>query len=173
LAQRSLNTFIPKQQRSKIEFVQADFSQGLGNLFLPESFDGVTAGLCVSYAENWNATSQCWDDQAYQRLLRDVYTILRENGCFVFSTNVPGYSYWLLASKSWRQIFLTWKLPLALIVTSVMLYQSRWLRHSVSEGRFHYLPAKEIVQILHGIGFRDVHYQLSYAGQAWVFHARK
>jgi len=173
IAQKSLRKFVPAPESSKIEFVQADFSKGLSSLFVPESFGGITAGLCISYAESWNHGSQCWDDYAYRILLRDVHSILRDNGQFIFSTNVPGYSYWLLARKSWRQIFLTWKVPLALVVSSIMLYQSRWLRRSVSEGRFHYLPAEEIAAELRNIGFKEVEYKLTYSGQAWVFHARK
>jgi hypothetical protein len=172
-AKESFRECLPSGWQKKIDLVQADFSQGLGRLFRPNSFDGVVGGLCVAYAEHWDPLRKRWDDQAYVQLLKDVYLLLKTNGSFVFSSNVPGYSYWLLALKSWRQILLSWKLPLAIVVSSVMLYQSRWLRQSASEGRFHYLPAEEIVDRLRSVGFRDIDYRLSYAGQAWVFRALK
>jgi ubiquinone/menaquinone biosynthesis C-methylase UbiE len=172
-ARQSFQKSFSSGWQEKIHLIQADFSHGLGKLFRPASFDGVVAGLCIAYAEHWDPLLKRWDNHAYFQLLKDVYLVLKKNGSFVFSSNVPGYSYWLLAAKSWRQILLTWKLPLAIIVSSVMLYQSRWLRKSVREGRFHYLPAEEIVERLRSIGFREISFTLSYAGQAWVFRALK
>jgi ubiquinone/menaquinone biosynthesis C-methylase UbiE len=172
-AKKSFQKSFPTGWQEKIDLIQADFSRGLGKLFRPDSFDGIVAGLCIAYAEHWDPLRKRWDNQAYVQLLKDVYLVLKTNGSFVFSSNVPGYSYWLLARKSWREILLTWKLPLAIVVSSIMLYQSRWLRESAREGRFHYLPAEEIVERLRSIGFREISYTLSYAGQAWVFRALK
>lgn len=172
-AQKSTRTFLPAPGSDKIQLIQANFSKGLGKLFRAETFDGVTAGLCISYADHWDPILARWDNISYIELLKDVYALLRQKGSFVFSSNVPDYDYILLALQSWREILLTWKLPLALMVTSVMLYQSRWLRECSTKGRFHYLPAEEIVRYLRFLGFTEVKYKRSYAGQAWVFCATK
>jgi ubiquinone/menaquinone biosynthesis C-methylase UbiE len=169
VAKRCFQLSLSSDWEERIQLVQSNFSDGLGTLFRPRSFDGITAGLCIGYADHWDPVGQRWDNKAYVQLLKDMYTLLKDNGTFVFSSNVPGYSYWLLALKSWREIILTWKLPLAVFVSAVMLVQSRWLRQNVNIGRFHYLQAEEIVALLQSVGFKNTSYQLSYAQQAWVF----
>jgi hypothetical protein len=164
---------MPRPKAGAIQLFQASLSQRIGHLFCAESFDGITAGLSVAYADHWNPNLKKWDDAAYLQLLRDVFLLLRKGGSFVFSSNIPHYDYVLLALMSWRQILLTWKFPLALIVTLIMLNQSRWLRECARKGRFHYLPAETIINELRSIGFKEVKYQLSYAKQAWVFLAIK
>ena len=170
---RSLKSLLPKIFPQTIHLIRADFAEGIGNLFRAGIFDGVTAGLSISYAEHWNPVTKNWDNHAYMQLLRDIFALLRDGGSFIFSSNVPNYNFSLLALKSWRQIFLTWKMPLALAVTSIMLAQSFWLRDCARKGRFHYLPADDIVRCLYAVGFKKVQYELTYARQAWVFVAIK
>lgn len=173
IAKRVSSQLVPKNASRRISFVQADLSQGIQGVFRPLSFDGITAGLSISYADHWDSEGGKWDDRSYVRLLQDIYHLLREGGAFIFSTNVPNPDFVLIAKKSWREIFLTWRLPLGIIVSFVMLLQSRWLKHSAQTGRFHYLPAEQITQILYSTGFKDIQHKLAYAGQAWVFSAIK
>jgi ubiquinone/menaquinone biosynthesis C-methylase UbiE len=157
---------------SKVQFVQADFSHGL-NCLRPNSFDGITAGLCVSYADHWDPVKQKWDQQAYAGLMKDIFAILKAHGTLILSSNVPDPNFTRIALRSWKQILLTWKAPLNIAVSLVMLFQSRWLKRCAAAGRFHYLAASEVLEHLQRVGFRSVTYELSYAGQAWVFLAVK
>lgn len=173
IARRMLARAVPAQSFSRINFVVADLSHGLDKLFRAKSFDGVTAGLSISYADHWNQKQKKWDNQAYLDLLRAVYVLLKQGGVFIFSTNVPRPNFWIIARRSWRKILFTWKLPVGLAVSIVMLLQARWLKRSAKKGRFHYLAADQIVGILLSVGFKDVRYELTYADQAWVFAATK
>jgi ubiquinone/menaquinone biosynthesis C-methylase UbiE len=156
----------------KLDFVQADFSVGLGN-FRPASFDGISAGLSLSYAQHWDPIDGKWDRAALVGLMGDIYSILRDGGRLVFSVNVPQPDFALIALRSWKQIFFTWKAPLHLAVSVIMLVQSCWLKYGAKRGRFHYLPAAEVVKQLEAAGFKDIKYTLTYAGQAWLFSAVK
>jgi hypothetical protein len=49
----------------------------------------------------------------------------------------------------------------------------RWLKREARRGRFHYLPALEVTARLREAGFGRIDCRLSYAGQAFVFRARK
>lgn len=158
--------------RGKIEFMQADLSRNLGGI-RPDSIDGVTAGLCLSYAEHWDTTEKKWDKTALISLFEEIHLVLKDEGSFIFSTNIPQPHFGLIALRSWKQIILTWKAPLFLGVSLVMLFQSRWLKRAAAIGRFHYLPAGDIIRYLESTGFKFVTYQLTYAGQAWVFFAVK
>jgi ubiquinone/menaquinone biosynthesis C-methylase UbiE len=173
IAKRKSSQFIPANASRKISFVQADFSQGLEGIFRPLSFDGITAGLSISYANHWDSERGEWDNRSYLGLLQDIYHLLKDGGAFIFSTNVPNPDFVLIAKRSWREIFLTWRLPLGIFVSFVMLLQSRWLKNSARAGRFHYLPVEQIRKILYSTGFKEIRHELTYAGQAWVFSAIK
>jgi hypothetical protein len=54
-----------------------------------------------------------------------------------------------------------------------MLRYGRWLTRQARAGRFHYLPAADVVTRLSAAGFGPVEYRLSYARQAFVFRARR
>jgi ubiquinone/menaquinone biosynthesis C-methylase UbiE len=173
LARSALSKVVSPMNERRLNFVIADLSTGLEGLFRPCSFHGVTAGLALSYADHWNAVQRKWDNTSYLNLLKSIYCLLKKDGSFVFSTNVPNPDFFLIAKKSWKEIFLTRRLPLGLLVSLVMLMQSRWLKNAARNGRFHYLPADQIVNILRSVGFKDIHHKLTYAGQAWVFAAVK
>jgi ubiquinone/menaquinone biosynthesis C-methylase UbiE len=172
-ARNSIANLSPKPGPERIQLIQADFGGGLWMPFRSSSFDGVTAGLSISYADHWDPDRQAWSNQSYVKLLKDIFVLLKNGGSLVFSSNVPNPNFRRIASESWREIFLTWKLPLAIGVSSIMLYQARWLKDCVKKGRFYYLPVDEITKTLRLVGFKDVKYELTYAEQAWVFRAIK
>lgn len=172
-AKQLIDTFFSEFAAKKIRLIQADFSKGVSMLLRPQTFDGITAGLSISYADHWDPDLQKWNKYSYLKLLEDVFFLLKSGGCFVFSTNVPNPNFVRIATESWREIFFTWKVPLAIAVSLIMLCQSRWLKDCARKGRFHYLPADEITSALHSVGFKEVKHELTYAEQAWVFMARK
>jgi SAM-dependent methyltransferase len=172
IARKAVEKVHMKALHTKVHFLQADISKNLAGI-RPNLIDGVTAGLCLSYAEHWNDVEKKWDKKALISLISEIHTVLREGGRLIFSTNIPKANFTLIALRSWKEILLSWKAPIHLLVSLIMLVQSRWLTHCVAIGRFHYLPANEWVGYLMKAGFRSVHYELTYAGQAWVFSALK
>jgi len=63
------------------------FRQGFAN-WPGEQFDGVVSGLALQYAESYSEQTG-WTDSAYDRVLAEVYRLLKPGGTFVFSVNVP------------------------------------------------------------------------------------
>ena len=47
------------------------------------------SGLALQYAESYSVALRRWTTDAYDRLLIEVYRVLRPGGHFVFSVNVP------------------------------------------------------------------------------------
>jgi ubiquinone/menaquinone biosynthesis C-methylase UbiE len=171
-AKASLDRLGTTLTADKVEFLQADISRGLGFL-RPNSFHGITAGLCLSYAEHWDPIHKKWDRKAYIGLIGDLFAVLKNKGTLILSLNVPNPNFTKIALHSWKQILLTWKAPLHLMVSLVMLFHSRWLKRCATMGRFHYVPIEEVLDHLQHAGFTSVSYELTYAGQAWVFSACK
>jgi SAM-dependent methyltransferase len=157
----------------RISVVQADFNGNLAMLFRPGVFDGITAGLSICYADHWDRDLGKWGNQAYARLLLDIYTILKKGGSFIFSSCVPDPSFSRIALASWRELFLTWKAPVHLLAGMAMFIHAQWVRKCVRQGRYHFPPIEFLLNLLHEIGFSYVEYQRTYANQAWVFYVIK
>lgn len=156
----------------RLRFVTHDFSEGL-RLFEDASFDHVVSGLSISYAQSWSEAEQRWTTAAYDRLLREVWRVLRPGGRFVFSVNVPEPQWWRVTLASLGDAFRSEK-PLRFLRRSWrMLRYGRWLKAEARRGRFHYLPATEVVLRLRAAGFAEVEHRCSYAGQAYIFRAIK
>jgi len=104
-ARNSIANLSPKPGPERIQLIQADFGGGLWMPFRSSSFDGVTAGLSISYADHWDPDRQAWSNQSYVKLLKDIFVLLKNGGSFVFSSNVPNPNFRRIASESWREIF--------------------------------------------------------------------
>ena len=79
--------------RPRVGFGRHDFSTGLDPL-ADGSFDHAVSGLPISYAESFDPNERAGGPTAaYDRLLGEVYRVLRPGGRFVFSVNVPEPSW--------------------------------------------------------------------------------
>lgn len=171
LARTILIDLNPPLPQNIINFVLGDLSQPLP--FKNESFDGVTAGLAIQYAENWDEVKQCWTKRAYINALREVLRVLKSGGIFVWSTNVPNPNFQKIFWASWKEVFFTRKV-FRLIWSGIRcLKYGKWMKEWARKGRFHYLPIEKIVQILNQIGFVNTIWVLTYADQAWVIKTEK
>src|SRR5262249_24284363 len=161
----------PPAPKGRIRFVHADFSNGLATC-QSDHFDGVISGLAIQYAESYSPRTG-WTTDAYDRLLDEVYRLLRRGGRFVFSVNVPNPAWGKVALHSLPWVYQSSK-PLRLLKNILrMARYGRWLKREAHSGRFHYLPVASIAQRLECVGFADVTHRVSYAGQAYVIRCRK
>jgi SAM-dependent methyltransferase len=156
----------------QIRFLCHDFSSGLEPL-ANDTFDHAVSGLSISYAEHYDAVAGQWTTAAYDRLLAEVFRVLRCGGRFVFSVNVPEPSWSIIALRGLPALIGSGR-PLRHLKNGWrMLKYGRWLKREARTGRFHYLPAPVVTAKLEAAGFHRVEHRLSYAGQAFVFRAHK
>ena len=169
---RIRNRLTPRPGPQQIEFVLGNFSQGLG-AFPAASFEGVTSGLALSYAESWDPLTHRYTDAAYNRALDEVYRVLKPGGQFVFSVNVPRPRFWRIF---WRSVTVAFALskPAKVLVNSLRMQRyGNWLRKEAERGRFHFFALPVIVQRLERAGFSVVETRLSYARQAYLLSTLK
>lgn len=155
-----------------IPFIAGNFSAGLPQ-FADASFDGIVSGLAISYAESCDAQTGRYTDEAYNRLLAEMFRVVKPGGRVVFSVNVPNVRFWPIFWKSLRLAFRISKPAKTLVNSLRMMAYGRWLQREARRGRFHYFPIGEIENRLRRVGFGDFHYCHSYAEQAYVIAAGK
>jgi ubiquinone/menaquinone biosynthesis C-methylase UbiE len=163
---------VPAAAAGRIRFVHADFSDGLAACS-ENSFNGVVSGLAIQYAESYSVPLGRWTTEAYDRLLEEVFRVLRPGGRFVFSVNVPEPAWGKIALYG-VPAFFTSRKPLRFFRNSMrMLRYGRWLKEEARLGRFHYLPASTITEKLTKLGFGAVQSRLSFVRQAYIFRGWK
>lgn len=156
----------------RIRFREHDFSRGL-DPFADETFDNAVSGLSISYAESFDEATGRWTTGAYDRLMAEVFRVLRPGGRFVFSVNVPNPSWAKVGASSLGGLLRTPRVLESLKRSWRMLRYGRWLKREARAGRFHYLPAAEVARHLALAGFVGISHRLSYLDQAYVFTAAK
>ncbi|MBY0588018.1 class I SAM-dependent methyltransferase [bacterium] len=159
------------QSNGAIRFMEANFSDGL-RTFPAGSFDGVVSGLSISYAEHFDPATGKYTDRAFCQLLADVRRLLRPDGRFVFSINVPNPQFWRVLWKSLGSGLRISRPGRQLVTALRMMRYGHWLRHEAKRGRFHYLPIDQLSAKLQAAGFGSIDHRVSYADQAFVVRAR-
>lgn len=156
---------------NRVRFLTADFSVGLP--FGDEAcFDGVVSGLAIQYAQSYSP-EQGWTTAAYDRVLAEVYRVLRPGGRFVFSVNVPEPSWGKVALQSLLGAFVAHK-PLRYLQKAWAMWSyGGWLKREARRGRFHYLPGQVITEKLAAVGFTSIERRRSFARQAYLFRCAK
>jgi ubiquinone/menaquinone biosynthesis C-methylase UbiE len=163
---------VPAPGAEQMWFIAGNFSDGLPQ-FGDGRFDGVVSGLAISYAEWLDPATGRYTDYAYNRLLAELYRVLKPGGRLVFSVNVPAPRFWRILWKSLRTAFRISKPGKSLLNGLRMQGYGHWLRQQARRGRFHFLPIEQIEARLRRVGFVGVKYRLSYAGQAYVVAVQK
>jgi SAM-dependent methyltransferase len=156
----------------RLRFVAADFSDGM-TAWPEASFDGVVSGLAIQYAESFSEETGCWTCAAYDRVLGDVFALLRPGGRFIFSVNVPEPSWGRVAWQSLKGTFQA-RRPLRFLQRAWRMFSyGNWLKREARRGRFHYLPLPVIQDKLVQTGYVRIEHCLSYAKQAYLIRAWK
>jgi len=171
-AYNQLRTELAPHPGNRIRFLCHNFSQGL-DILQNESFDHAVSGLSITYAESYSEAEKRWTTEAYDRILAEVWRVIRPGGRFVFSVNVPEPKWWKVGLLSLGDMFHAGR-PLRFIKRALrMMKYGAWLKRESRIGRFHYLTANEVTAKLAAVGFKRIEHRLSYAGQAYVFRAYK
>lgn len=155
----------------QIVFRVGDFSNGLP--FLKDaSVDGVVSGLALQYAESFDETTG-WTEDAYDRILGEIWRVLKPGCELVFSVNVPQAAWGRVASNAirgvlgaerpWRYLRRAWR----------MWTYGSWLTRESNRGRFHYLPWEALEQKLLKQNFIELEHRITYAGQAYLIRGKK
>jgi len=155
-----------------ISFETVNFSDGLA-AFPDASFDGIISGLAISYAESRDSTTGRYTDTAYNKLLAEMFRVLKPDGRILISVNVPRPNFFRIFWRSLRWGLRISKPFRSLVNTIRMWWVGRWLCREARRGRFHYLPADEIQRRLTALGFTGFDLRLAYADQAYLFSACK
>jgi SAM-dependent methyltransferase len=169
---RRLRTSLQPAPSDRIQFRCHDFSSGLAPVE-SESFHHVISGLSISYAESFDEQSGQWTTSAYDRILAEVFRVIKPGGRFVFSVNVPNPSWAKVAWKSLPSLFRGERFLQSSKRGLRMLWYGRWLKREAIAGRFHYFPADEVARRLSAAGFSSIAHRMSYCDQAYVFRAIK
>ena len=162
----------PAANKSQIAFQAHDFSNGLPFLRDGE-FDGIVSGLSIQYAEHYSNDLGRWTTRAYDRLLGEIYRVLRPGSTFVFSVNVPEPAWGKVAIKSLSGVFHVRKPARYLKNSWRMMRYGRWLSGEARTGRFLYLPIGDIRKKLSAAGFYEIEDRLTYVGQAYLIRCKK
>lgn len=162
----------PADTQERIRFVHGDFSSGLRS-WENGRFDGIVSGLAIQYAESYSQRLGRWTTDAYDRLLADVYRLLREGGSFVFSVNVPEPSFGKLALYSIWGAFDARRTVRYTERAFRMWRYGAWLKREARIGRFHYLSFPTVAHKLRELGFSEIEHRLTFAGQAYLIRCRK
>ena len=165
------NIYLSNTKGKKTSFQIGDVSKPLE--FESNSLDGIISGLCISYAESFDETTGQWTDIAYKAAYAEIHRILKPDGLFVFSLNIPNPNFAKILTDSWREVVFGGQFLQLLKNGIAMVSFSNWLKDCAKTRRFHYLPIEEITNILSSSGFKKISYELTYAKQAWVIKCQK
>jgi SAM-dependent methyltransferase len=162
----------PTPRPEQIRFMHADFNTGLAH-WPNDHFDGIVSGLAIQYAESYDEDSGRWTTSAYDRVLTEVFRVLRPGGSFIFSVNVPRPSWWRIALTSVWGAFRARRFFRYLQKAWRMWRYGNWLHRQAAVGRFHYLPRTEIFGRLERFGYTSLERRRSFANQAYLIRCRK
>lgn len=169
---RMLRSALHPPPGDRLSFCHADFSDGLTR-WEDHHFDGVVSGLAIQYAQSYSDELRRWTTDAYDRLLAEVYRVLRSGGRFVFSVNVPEPSWFRVGLYALPGMLLAPRLTRFFRNCLRMWRYGSWLKREARRGRFHYLSVPSIATRLDGTGFIAIEHRVSFVGQAYIFRCRK
>jgi 1-acyl-sn-glycerol-3-phosphate acyltransferase len=132
-------------------------------------FDGVTSNLVLPYVTYHQGEI---GKSAFKHLLRDIYKILRPDGIFVWSTPKKNVNFGRAFAKSWKAVLDPHNLS-HMYYGPAILMQALKIQHKGKTGLYSFLDTNELREILEEIGFKDITFARSMAGQVDIISCKK
>lgn len=137
--------------------------------FPDNSFDGVTANLSLPYLIHHEGEIGL---KSFIGLLKCVYRVLKPGGQFIWSSPKEKVNFFWVFLASWRNI-LDYKNLENIYYGPAIFKQALQIQHKGKCGIYHFLNTKDLEKILTGIGFKDIKFSRSMAGQVDIVRCGK
>lgn len=137
--------------------------------FLDNYFDGVTANLVLPYLIHHEGEI---GQKGFIKLLKEVYRILKPSGQFVWSSPKKKVNFFKVFLASWKNIF-DFRNFEHIYYGPAIFKQALQIQSKGKKGIYHFLDTKEIEKILKDIGFSNISFSRSMAGQVDIIRCEK
>jgi len=132
-------------------------------------FDGISANLVLPYVIHHHGRV---GKKSLISLLENLYKVLRPGGVLLWSTPKHNVNFMRVFIQSWRNI-LDFKHLENLYYGSMILWHAIKIQKKGISGIYSFLKPEEIQMILKKIGFTDIRFKRSMAGQVDVIICKK
>lgn len=183
---------IKKRENENTEIIASDFEQGMiddlkkrfkntKNILITEvdlcqkskfddnSLDGVTANLVLSYIPHYELEVGL---DAFKKILQEIYRILKPDGTLLWSSPKHKVKFWKVFVASWKNVFDPKNLN-HIYYGPAILKQALRIQEKGRREVYHFLETEKLRQILSSIGFIDISFERSMAGQVDVIKCKK
>jgi ubiquinone/menaquinone biosynthesis C-methylase UbiE len=133
------------------------------------SLDGVTANLVLPYVTYHHGEI---GKKALVDILKDAYKILRPGGVFIWSTPKKNVNFGRVFVESWKNVF-DFKNITHMYYGPAILLQALQIQRKGKVGLYSFLSTDELRTILRDIGFKDITFKRSMAGQVDIVSCKK
>jgi 1-acyl-sn-glycerol-3-phosphate acyltransferase len=137
---------------------------------LPKNnFNGVTASLVLPYLIHHEGEI---GKKGFIKIFNGIFEILKPGGVFVWSTPKKGVSFLKVFLASWKNI-LDYKNLENIYYGPAIFKQALQIQNKGKREIYHFLDIKEIEKILKDIGFINISFSRSMAGQVDIIRCEK
>lgn len=159
-----------EQRFAKVPFVKTRMLDLAPPIDIPNnSLDGVTANLVLPYVTYHHGEI---GKKAFIDILKDVHKILRPGGVFIWSTPKKNVNFGRVFAESWKNVFDPRNIS-HIYYGPAILRQALKIQRKGKIGLYSFLSRDELREVLAGIGFKDIIFKRSMAGQVDIVFCRK
>lgn len=155
------------KENKNIKIKQLDLAMSFD--YPDNHFDGVTANLVLPYLIHHEGEIGL---KGFVKLLKEVYRVLKPGGQFIWSTPKKKVNFFKVFLASWKNI-LDLKNLNHIYYGPAIFKQALQIQNKGKKGIYHFLDIKDLEKILIDIGFKDVKFTRSMAGQVDIVSCRK
>lgn len=132
-------------------------------------FEGITANLVLPYLIHHEGEIGL---RGFIKLLKEAYRVLKPNGQFIWSTPKKKVNFFKIFIASWKDILDPKNLN-HIYYGPAILKQALQIQNKGKKGIYHFLDIKDLEKILKDIGFIDIKFSRSMAGQVDIVSCKK
>lgn len=152
---------------NKVNLVKHDLSFGLP--FNSERYDIVISNLVLTYIVSHRGQ---YGEKALEGVLFDMYRVLKTGGIFVWSTPMENVNFIKVFLASWKDI-LDPRYYKRLYYGPLILMHALSIQKKGRDGIYHFFSENKLQILLDRVGFKNIRFKKSFAGQAWVIFCNK